>query len=178
MRRSISVSKFRPLSIIAALRNEKSRKLSGRSLGLGINRTANQRRNHGNISLQCRFNLDTHEIVFVIDPGAASLACASPIGADDSDQHVGAGQGIIHDFAKIDSEGNIVDIPEHRILSVPLHKSIKNPARHIGIGAPVSDSDLGHGPAIKHHPSLYTIPRFYSLVACYSTPPRQARSVS
>jgi hypothetical protein len=43
-------------------------------------------------------------------------ACGSSIGSDDSDQHVGTLQGIIDDFAKINSEGNIVYIPEYRLL--------------------------------------------------------------
>jgi hypothetical protein len=56
---------------------------------------------------------------------------------DDSDQNIGVAQCIIDHFSKIDSEGNAIDIPEYRILSVALHKPVENAAGHIGVGASV-----------------------------------------
>ena len=99
-------------------------------------------------SFRTRFNLDTHEIVGVIEPAVACLVtCIEPARSDHSQEHVALVDLILEHAHEIETRRNAVNIHEEMVGVEIGFEPLTEPSREAGIVAtPIIDKNpAGHG---------------------------------
>ena len=104
---------------------------------------ADQDRNDGDAFLERRLDLDADLIVVLVDPGASLRGRAAPIRPHHREQDIALLQDVLNVGAEIDADGDVVDVPEHRLPAVMADQPVENaPGDGFGIGAPIRNREV------------------------------------
>ncbi len=76
-----------------------------------------QNRDHGYPAIQCRFNLDPHEITGIIQSVASGVIGLQPFVSDDDEYDVAGRDDAIDVIAEIDAVRNGINIEKYRALT-------------------------------------------------------------
>ena len=81
-------------------------------------RAVDQDRDHGDVLLERRLDLDAHPIVGVAEPRLARAVVPHPVGADDGEKHVATVEHALDVIAEVDADRRRIVVEEHDGLLV------------------------------------------------------------
>jgi hypothetical protein len=98
-------------------------------------------RNHANVAMKRRFDLDPDEIVGIVDPAqTVPVGAGNPVPSNDRDKRVTRANAFGQDAEPINAEVDVVDIEEDVFALQPLHETIVDCAcGERGLFAPIAN---------------------------------------
>jgi hypothetical protein len=108
-------------------------------------RTFDQHGNDSHVAGEGDADLETDEIVWIVQPATAvPVGARQPLPADDREQHIAGTDGALEDVHEVDAGFDVRDVHEHRGSAEPGPQVVEEPAGMAGaVFTPVADEDAG-----------------------------------